>query len=180
MHVLRNAVAHGIEPPRRARGGRKAPTADSSCTPNSAAGWSRSRWSDDGRGVSPELLAARAEQEVLAGRHPRRDGFSTAERVSDAAGRGVGLDAVKLHVESLSGDLEVQSQPGAGTEVTLLLPVTLALMQALLFEWDGHPFALPMSSVGRVVWRSTDTTSLGGRPSLDIEGAGVPLSDLAG
>ena len=90
----------------------------------------------------------------------------------------MGLDAVKLHVESLSGSLDVRSEPGRGTEVTMLLPVTLALMQVLLFEHAGQPYAVPMSSVARVV-AVTDTTSLGGRPSLDIEGEAIALSDLA-
>jgi two-component system, chemotaxis family, sensor kinase CheA len=131
---------------------------------------------DDGRGVAPELLARVQQGEVLV-EILAETGFSTAETVSEAAGRGVGLDAVKLHVESLGGTLEVRSEPGAGTEVTILLPVTLALMQALLFQWDGQAFALPMSSVGRVV-AVAETTSLGGRPSLDVEGEAVALSEL--
>ena len=93
------------------------------------------------------------------------------------AGRGVGLDAVKRGVEGLGGGLEVQSEPGRGTEVTLLLPLTLALMRVLLFERGGQPFALPMTSVGRVV-AVTETTSLGNRPRSRSTARPVPLSHL--
>lgn len=178
VHVLRNAVAHGIESPEQREAAGKPRTGRIELHAEQRGGMVAIAVADDGRGVSPELLAL-AEQggslvDILA-----QTGFSTAEQVSEAAGRGVGLDAVKLHVESLSGALEVRSKPGEGTEVTLLLPVTLALMQALLFEWCGRPFALPMSSVGRVV-AITETTSLGGRPSLDVEGEAIALSDLGG
>jgi two-component system, chemotaxis family, sensor kinase CheA len=178
VHVLRNAVAHGIESPEQREAAAKRRMGRIELHAEQRGGMVAIAVADDGRGVSPELLA-RAEQsgslvDILA-----QTGFSTAEQVSEAAGRGVGLDAVKLHVESLSGALEVRSRPGEGTEVTLLLPVTLALMQALLFEWHGRPFALPMSSVGRVV-AVTETTSLGGRLSLDVEGEAIALSDLGG
>jgi two-component system chemotaxis sensor kinase CheA len=177
VHVLRNAVAHGIEAAdeREATGKPRAGRIELRAEPRGR--MVAIQVADDGRGVSAELLA-RAEEEgslidILA-----ETGFSTAERVTDVAGRGVGLDAVKRHVESLGGGLELQSQPGRGTEVTLLLPVTLALMRVLLFERGGHPFGLPMTSVGRVV-AVADTTSLGNRPALDLEGQVVPLSDLA-
>jgi two-component system chemotaxis sensor kinase CheA len=176
VHVLRNAVAHGIESPEQREAAGKPRAGRIELRAEQRGGTVAIAVADDGRGVSPELLARAQESgslvDILA-----ETGFSTAAEVSDTAGRGVGLDAVKLHVESLSGSLDVRSEPGRGTEVTLLLPMTLALMQVLLFEWNGQPFALPMSSVGRVV-AVTDTTSLGGRRSLDVEGEAVPLADL--
>jgi two-component system chemotaxis sensor kinase CheA len=177
VHVLRNAVAHGIEEAdeRKAAGKPRAGRIELRAEPRGR--MVAIQVADDGRGVSAELLA-RAEEEGSLIEILAETGFSTAERVTDVAGRGVGLDAVKRHVESLGGGLELQSQPGRGTEVTLLLPVTLALMRVLLFERGGHPFGLPMTSVGRVV-AVADTTSLGNRPALDLEGQVVPLSDLA-
>jgi chemotaxis protein histidine kinase CheA len=176
VHVLRNAVAHGIERPEQREASGKPRAGRIELRAEQRGGMVASAIADDGCGVSPELLARAGESgslvDILA-----ETGFSTADEVSETAGRGVGLDAVKLHVESLSGALDVRSEPGLGTEVTLLLPMTLALMQVLLFEWNGHPFALPISSVGRVV-AVTDTTSLGGRRSLDLEGEAVPLSSL--
>jgi len=176
VHLLRNAVAHGIEE----AGEREAAGKPAAGRVELRAG-RRGRMvaiqvADDGRGVSPELLERADEEgslvEILA-----ETGFSTAERVTDVAGRGVGLDAVKRHVEGLGGGLELRSEAGRGTEVTLLLPITLALMKVLLFERGGHPFGLPMASVGRVV-AVAGTTSLGNRPSLELDGEVVPLSDL--
>jgi two-component system chemotaxis sensor kinase CheA len=176
VHVLRNAVAHGIETPQEREAAGKPRAGRIELRAEARGGMVAISVIDDGRGVSPELLARAQEvgslADILA-----ETGFSTAAAVSETAGRGVGLDAVKLHVESLSGALEVRSEPGRGTEVTLLLPVTLALMQALLFEWEGRAFAVPMSSVGRVIAVS-ETTSLGGLPSVDLHGEAVPLSNL--
>jgi two-component system, chemotaxis family, sensor kinase CheA len=176
VHVLRNAVAHGIESPQQRQVAGKPRTGRIELHAEPRGSMVAITISDDGAGVSPELLA-RAQQtgslvDILA-----KTGFSTAEAVSDTAGRGVGLDAVKLHLDSLSGALEMRSEPGSGTQVTLLLPVTLALMQVLLFEWDSQVFALPMSSVGRVS-AVTQTTSLGGLTSIEIDGEAVPLASL--
>jgi two-component system chemotaxis sensor kinase CheA len=177
VHVLRNAVAHGIETPKERKAAKKDPTGRVELRAEPSGRMVAIQVIDDGRGVSPEL-AARAEKEGSLADILAETGFSTAEQVTDVAGRGVGLDAVKRHVESLGGGLEVQSEPGVGTEVTMLLPVTLALMRVLLFERGGHPFALPMTSIGRVVSVAA-TTSLENRPALDLEGLVVPLSDLA-
>jgi two-component system, chemotaxis family, sensor kinase CheA len=177
VHVLRNAVAHGIESPDERESAGKPRTGRLELRAEQRGGMVAIEVADDGRGVSAELLARGEEvgslTDVLA-----ETGFSTAEEVTGVAGRGVGLDAVKRHVEGLSGGLEVRSEPGRGTEVTMMLPMTLALMRVLLFERGGQPFALPMTSVGRVLAVS-DTTSLGSRPSLDLEGEVVPLSDLS-
>ncbi|HET7485223.1 MAG TPA: response regulator [Solirubrobacterales bacterium] len=176
VHVLRNAVAHGIEEAGERESAGKPQAGRVELRAGRRGRLVAIEVVDDGRGVSPELLA-RAEQEGSLVDILAETGFSTAEEVTDVAGRGVGLDAVKRHVESLGGGLELKSETGRGTEVTLLLPITLALMKVLLFERGGHPFGLPMTSVGRVV-AVADTTSLGNRPSLELEGQVVPLSDL--
>lgn len=177
VHVLRNAVAHGIETAKERKAAKKAAVGQVELRAEPRGSMVAILVTDDGRGISPDL-AARAEKEGSLVDILAATGFSTAEQVSDVAGRGVGLDAVKRHVESLGGGLELRSEPGEGMEVTLLLPVTLALMKVLLFERGGHPFGLPMTSVGRVV-SVADTTSLENRPALDLEGQVVPLSDLA-
>jgi two-component system chemotaxis sensor kinase CheA len=177
VHVLRNAVAHGIETAKERKAAKKAAVGRVELRAEPRGRMVAIQVIDDGRGISPEL-AARAENEGSLVDILAETGFSTVEQVTDVAGRGVGLDAVKRHVESLGGGLELQSEPGRGTELTMLLPITLALMKVLLFERGGHPFGLPMTSVGRVV-AVADTTSLGNRPALDLEGQVVPLSDLA-
>jgi two-component system chemotaxis sensor kinase CheA len=176
VHLLRNAVAHGVEPPEERESGGKPRAGRIDLRAHQRGGMVAIEVADDGRGVSAEVLA-RAEEAGSLAALLSQTGFSTAEEVTEVAGRGVGLDAVKRSVESLGGGLEVQSEPGKGTEVTLLLPLTLALMRVLLFERGDQPFALPMTSVGRVV-AVTDTTSLGNRPSIEIDGQVVRLSQL--
>jgi len=176
-HLLRNAVAHGVERPDERQRAGKPRAARLELRAEQRSSMVAIELEDDGRGVSPELLArAKAEgslTEVLA-----RPGFSTATEVSDLAGRGVGLDAVKSHVERLGGTVEVLSEPARGTTVVLLLPLTLALLRVLLCERAGQPFGLPLASVREVVAVGA-TTSLGGRRSLELRGETVPLGDLA-
>ncbi len=132
---------------------------------------------DDGRGVSQQVLdrvpAGGSLGDVLA-----EAGFSTAEGVSQLAGRGVGLDAVKRHVEGLGGVLEVFSEPGEGTTVTLLVPLTLAVVTVLLLERAGQVFGIPLSGVHGAL-RGERELQLGGRRALELDGAVVPLTDLA-
>jgi two-component system, chemotaxis family, sensor kinase CheA len=176
-HLLRNAVAHGVEPPaERTRAGKPA-TARIELRAGQRGGLVAIEVVDDGRGV-PAALIAQAEggrtlADVLA-----EAGFSTAEEVSDVSGRGVGLDAVKAHVESLRGSLEVSSEPGHGTTVTMLLPLTLALLRVLLLERGGQVFGLGLPAIEEVV-AVKDTMSLGGRESIEIRGHSVALADLA-
>ncbi|HSS04990.1 MAG TPA: response regulator [Solirubrobacterales bacterium] len=177
VHLLRNAVAHGIETPEEREAAGKPRLGRIDLRAHQRGGMVAIEVADDGKGVSAEILA-RAEQVGSLAEVLSETGFSTAGEVTEVAGRGVGLDAVKRSVESLGGGLEVQSEPGKGTEVTLLLPLTLALMRVLLFELGEQPFGLPMTSVGRVV-AVTDTTSLGTRPSVEIDGQVVRLSHLA-
>ncbi|MDQ3631440.1 MAG: response regulator [Actinomycetota bacterium] len=176
-HLLRNAVAHGVETPDERERAGKPRAARLVLRAEQRGSMVAIELEDDGRGVSPELLArAKAEgslTEVLA-----QPGFSTATAVSELAGRGVGLDAVKSHVERLGGSLEVLSEPSRGTKVVLLLPLTLALLRVLLCERAGQPFGLPLASVREVV-AVGDTTSLGGRRSLELRGETIPLGDLA-
>jgi two-component system chemotaxis sensor kinase CheA len=176
-HLLRNAVAHGVEPPaERTRAGKPA-TARIELRAAQRGGLVAIEVVDDGRGVPAALIAqaegARTLADVLA-----QAGFSTAEEVSDVSGRGVGLDAVKAHVESLRGSLEVSSEPGHGTTVTMLLPLTLALLRVLLLERGGQVFGLGLPAIEEVV-AVKDTMSLGGRESIEIRGHSVALADLA-
>jgi two-component system, chemotaxis family, sensor kinase CheA len=177
-HMLSNAVAHGIESPEdRERAGKRR------CGRIVLRAEQRGSLvavevSDDGRGVAPEVLArADASGSSLVGVLCTA-GFSTAATVSEVAGRGVGLDAVKAHVESLGGSIEIQSTPGAGTTTTLLLPYSVALTRVLLIERDGHHFAIPLASVEEVAVVE-NPLSLLGRQSLELHGRAVPLGDLA-
>jgi two-component system chemotaxis sensor kinase CheA len=177
-HLLRNAVAHGIEAPEeRGRAG-KPRVGRVELRAEQRGEMVAIEVADDGSGVSAELLAqAQAPGESLAD-VLAATGFSTAERVSDVAGRGVGLDAVKSHVEGLGGSLEAVSEPAAGTRMIMLLPLTLAVLEVLLCERGGQPFGLPLASVHEVI-PLRETTSLGGMKSVELRGEAIPVRDLA-
>src|SRR4051794_114383 len=177
IHLLRNTVAHGIETPQTRTNAGKPTAGRVLLSAEQRSGLVAIEISDDGSGVAPELVdQARAESRSLADVLAAA-GVSTTTEVTQVSGRGVGLDAVKSHVESLGGGLEVRSQPGAGTEVTMLLPLTLALLPVLLLERAGQRFGLPVSSVREVVSVSA-TTSLEGRHAIDLRGEAIPVVDL--
>jgi two-component system, chemotaxis family, sensor kinase CheA len=176
-HLLRNAIAHGIESPDEREAAGKERRGTITLRAEQREGMVALEIGDDGRGVPADLLAGTGDDVSLADALAA-PGFTTTETVSDVSGRGVGLDAVKKHVEALAGSVDVQSQPGEGMTVTLLLPLTLALQRLLMCERAGQIFGLPLTSVREVV-TVTDPVSLGGRPSLELRGEAVPLEDLA-
>ena len=177
VHLLRNAVAHGIEAPADRERAHKPVTGVIELRALQRGGSVEIVVADDGRGVSRETLAQAARvgslAEVLA-----EAGFSTAEEVTELSGRGVGLDAVKRHVESFGGSFEVRSEPGRGTEVVLVLPLALALIDVLLIERGGQIFGIPLASIEEVVI-ADNRLSLEGRAALNLRDEAVPLADLA-
>ncbi len=177
VHLVRNAIAHGIEPPAERLLADKRPRGRVELRAEQRGGRVAIECSDDGRGVSQQLAAEAVQHgsllDLLAA-----PGFSTAEGVSGVAGRGVGLDAVKTHVESLGGSLEARSEPGRGTTITLLLPLTLAVLHVLLVERLGQTFGLPLANVDEIVL-AEDTTTLGGQRSIVLREQSIPLGDLA-
>jgi CheY-like chemotaxis protein len=98
--------------------------------------------------------------------------------VTELAGRGVGLDAVRAYVSSLGGSLDVRSEPGQGMEVVLLLPLALALTEMLLFERGGTAYGVPLAAVDEVV-TVTKTLTLQGQHSLEVHGRSLPVTDVA-
>ncbi|WP_338661704.1 ATP-binding protein [Pararoseomonas sp. SCSIO 73927] len=181
LHLLRNAVDHGIETPAERRAAGKPPRAAIRVSAARRAGGIRVRVSDDGRGIHHGRVLARALQRGLVtpeeapGLSPAaiegllfRPGFSTAETITETSGRGVGLDVVQEAARRAGGTLEVASTPGRGTSFTLRLPFTAATQSVLLVEVGGHPYAIPAARVEAVLEGEGD-----GRPVL-------PLAPLLG
>jgi two-component system chemotaxis sensor kinase CheA len=177
IHLMRNAVGHGIESPEERERAQKPARGRVELRAEQHGSLVEIIVSDDGRGVSAETLEeARREgslTDVLS-----RPGYSTAGEVTDLAGRGVGLDAVKAHVQSYGGSLDVRSVPGRGTDVVLLLPLALALLDVLLFERGNNVFGVSLAAVEEAL-TVTDTFSLEGRRAIELRGRSVPLYDIA-
>jgi two-component system chemotaxis sensor kinase CheA len=176
VHLLRNAIAHGIElPGERERAG-KPRAGRIELRAEQRGDRVAIEVRDDGRGVAQELVHA-ADGPASLGGMLARAGMSTAASVTSVSGRGVGLDAVKHHVESVGGRLEIDSQPGRGTTVSLLLPMNLALLEVLMLERGQSVFGVPISGVAEAI-QVTDVLSLMGRPVVRLGGEAVPLIDL--
>jgi two-component system, chemotaxis family, sensor kinase CheA len=176
-HLLRNAVAHGIEPPGdRAQAGKPVRgRVELRAMPRGAL--VEIIVADDGRGVSQDV-ADRAQREGSLTDVLAQAGYSTVVEVTELAGRGVGLDAVKNYALSLGGAFDIRSQPGRGMEVVLLLPLALALLDVLLFERGGAVFGVPLAAVEEVVGVS-QTATIQGHLSLNVHGRPLPATDVA-
>ncbi|MEX0973791.1 MAG: chemotaxis protein CheA [Bacillota bacterium] len=194
IHVLRNAVDHGIEMPdeRIAKG--KGPK-----------GWVKlSAWheenqvlvrvEDDGAGIDAEKVKKSAIRKGLITEEQSLKmtekeavemiflpGFSTVEKATEVSGRGVGMDVVRSNLERVNGQIEVKTKVGSGTQVTLRLPLTLAIMRALLVRCGESVFAVPTSSVEEVFSLSDFAIgSIQGKPAMNVRGRVVPLISLEG
>jgi|KBSMisStaDraftv2_1062788.scaffolds.fasta_scaffold02432_13 two-component system chemotaxis sensor kinase CheA len=193
LHVLRNAVDHGIETPEVRVSAGKPARGQLHISVRRTRERVVVELEDDGRGMDPEKLRAsavargRLSAEAAARLSPREalllaclPGVSTANDVDDVSGRGVGMDAVKRSVESLGGALELDSQPGRGTRVTLRLPLTVAVVQLLLVRAGGEVLGLPITKVLGAV--ELPEGALQRSPSADLLSYGqqlVPAHDLA-
>lgn len=160
LHLISNAVVHGIEPAEERRRAGKPEEAVVELSATSQSGRVIIRLADDGRGLDEAKIIAKAEaMGIEVGRGDRAQvrsliflpGFSTADRLSHVAGRGVGLDVVAGAIHGLGGTIEVDTRPGEGTAFTLDLPLTLAIVRSLIVEVDQERYAVPMSLVAETV-----------------------------
>ena len=160
MHMIRNAIDHGIEPVEARSSAGKPLTGRITLEARQRGNSVVITVEDDGRGMRWHDIRARAVARGLVPREaaeamtPKEalgliflPGFSTVDRVSDLSGRGVGMDVVKTNIMRLSGMIDVESTPTEGTRFTLTLPVTLAIIQALVIEVGGQVFCVPLGSV---------------------------------
>lgn len=192
VHLVRNAIDHGIEPVavRRTRGKPEAATlrleafhrGNSVCI----------AISDDGGGIDTDRIRDRAvarglvTAEAAAGLDPEdlvefiwQPGFSTAREISDISGRGVGMDIVRTRINRLSGSIDVESVPGRGTTFTIRLPLTLAIVRCMLFGMPHGVFAVPIENIrGIVRVGESQVVSVNGRHTCDIRGEFIQLADI--
>ncbi|MCQ2916189.1 chemotaxis histidine kinase/response regulator CheAY2 [Helicobacter pylori] len=169
IHIIRNSCDHGIEPLEERRRLNKPETGKVQLSAYNEGNHIVIKISDDGKGLDPVMLKGKAiEKGVISERDAEsmsdreafnlifKPGFSTAKVVSNVSGRGVGMDVVKTNIEKLNGIIEIDSEVGVGTTQKLKIPLTLAIIQALLVGVQEEYYAIPLSSVLETVRISQD------------------------
>lgn len=197
IHLLRNAIDHGLETADERRAAGKDPVGRVTLVAYQRDNTIVVEVGDDGRGIDPEKMrAAAVARGILSPEQARelsdRDacslifapGFSTAEQVSEVSGRGVGMDIVRRNIERVGGRVDLESEVGRGTTFRLVLPLTLATIRALLVSASGSVFALPLASVMETIRLTlADVHHLRGQEVITVRDQVVPirwLSDCLG
>ena len=189
VHLVRNAIDHGLESEAVRRGRGKSETGTLTLEAVHSGNNVLITISDDGGGINTEKVKQRAIKRGLAtsieadmmteyqiAQFIWSPGFSTAEVVSDISGRGVGMDIVKTRIGELNGTVEVESGIGQGTTFVIRLPLTLAIIRSLLFQLEHGTFAAPIENVREIVSiRRQDIISVHGRDSIEVRGEFIPL-----
>ncbi len=190
MHIIRNCVDHGIESPADRRKAGKAEQGTVRLAAFQRGDRVEIEIGDDGAGIDPEKIRQAAIRKNLIAENDSltadqcidlifRQGFSTAEQVTDISGRGVGLDVVKNNIEKLEGYVTVDSDLGAGTRFTVSLPVTLAVIKGLLVESNDSKFVIPLASVREMVAVTEDEIqTLGQHRGFLMRENAIPIVDL--
>lgn len=186
-HALRNACDHGIETAAERIAAGKPRSGRIVLSAEHRAGALQVTVVDDGRGLDPERIRARIAERGLAPQSLLGEmklaelfeflflpGFSTAEAVTQISGRGVGLDVVQSMVREVGGRVSLDSTPGAGTTLSLQLPLTLSVVRALLFRVSGEAFALPLSRIERVLEiPAEELKTTEGHAFVDVDGQAI-------
>lgn len=196
-HLVRNSLDHGIEPPAVREAAGKPRKGTLLLRAFHESGQVVVEITDDGKGIDPEKIAAVAvERGVVtreqAARMDNRDvlglifrpGFSTAAEVTNVSGRGVGMDVVRTNIERIGGSVDVQSEPGRGTTCRVRIPLTLAIIPALVVGEGGERYAIPQANLVELVRIDGDDLGrqverLDGAPVLRLRGRLLPLVHLA-
>lgn len=182
IHLIRNAADHGIESPDVREAAGKDPQGSISLDAFHRGSSIVIRVSDDGKGLDAARIREKAIARELVsaadadGMSPQQiyqfiwlPGFSTAEKVTDVSGRGVGMDIVRSKIKDLSGTVDVDSEPGRGTTFTIRLPLTLAVLPSLMVEIQKDVFAVPLESVAEIVRvKRSDMRSIHGHWTVPI------------
>ena len=187
MHMIRNAIDHGIETPAERSAAGKSEQGCIALTAAQKGNHVVISVQDDGRGIDPEKVRRKAVQKGLIsdGVEISREevfqlllapGFSTRDEVSDLSGRGVGMDVVKNNIHALSGMLEMDSRVGKGTAMTITLPITLAIIKALIVKVCERTYAIPINSVLETLMvEPPQVRTIERRAVIDLRESTLPL-----
>ncbi len=193
VHLVRNAMDHGLETVEERKRTGKSPEGSVRLAAYHEGNSIVIRIEDDGRGLQVDKIAKSAVDKGLISKSELSSmsskdvmklillpGFSTAAQVSDLSGRGVGMDVVRTNISRMNGSLELESELGRGCQVMIKLPLTVAIIQALLVEVQSSTFAVPLASVVEAVKiTKEDIKSVNGQAVLNLRERILPLLDLA-
>jgi len=193
LHLVRNALDHGIELPEQRRAAGKSETAALTLRASRLGDRLIIEASDDGRGIDPALVRKRAGERGLLGADElaaRSDeeivdlvfaaGFSTASKVSDISGRGVGMDVVRSAIEQVGGRVSLSSRLGVGTKVRLDLPMGIAMLRTMVVEAGGQRLGIPMDAVLKTVQlRPSQIRQIKANEGFVLDDRVVPICSLA-
>lgn len=189
MHLLRNAVDHGIESPEARRAAGKSPVALLKLAARREGNRVVIQIADDGAGLDYRAIRRKALQAGFLGEDDDpaeetlaslifRPGFSTRDTISEVSGRGVGMDVVRENIQELKGAIRVASWPGRGTRFTIRIPLTLAAVRALLFSLGGQTYAVPLNEVREILRTEPGQIVASPRRSIRIGDRVIPLYAL--
>ena len=189
VHLVRNAIDHGLESPDERQRAAKPPAGALLIAAEQHGNRCHITVRDDGRGIDPKALRAAAVRNGLASAPELEEwtnerlfnlifepGFSTRTETTDVSGRGVGMDVVRVVADALGGSVRVQSELGRGTSVVLDLPLSLALLRVVLIEVHGEVTAIPTAAIRRILHHTPETIKHG--QVAEIEGESIPIAAL--
>ena len=193
IHVIRNAVDHGIEGSDDRTSAGKAETATLFLKAYHESNQVVVEVTDDGRGIDPAKIKAKAiEKGIVSKNEANRmspqeivrlitaPGFSTAEAITDTSGRGVGMDVVRKNIEKLNGTLDIDSVPGKGTTIRLKIPLTLAIIPAHLVRVSGNMYTIPLANIEETLRiKGSDSTIIEGTEVIYLRGKTLPVIHLS-
>ena len=193
IHLIRNAVDHGVEGPEERRANGKPEKSQVRLEARQEGDHILLIVADDGKGMNPEKLRAKAlEKGVITDEEANTmderqslhlvflPGFSTKDVASDVSGRGVGMDVVKTNIQKLNGTIEIKSVVGKGTSFIISLPLTLAILPVLLVQLGEQPFAVPLSMVREILpIEISQVQEVGGRATMVVRGEVMPIYPIA-
>jgi two-component system, chemotaxis family, sensor kinase CheA len=193
VHLVRNAVDHGIESPEERAAAHKPPKALVTLSASQVGDHIYIEIADDGKGMRPDVIRQKAIDKGLIDSETANSlddrqclqliflpGFSTKDQISSVSGRGVGMDVVKTNISKLNGKIDIESIPGQGTTLTISLPLTLAILPVLVVRLNDQSFAVPLSLVREIITiRPEDVQRVQGRATMIVRDEVLPVRSLA-
>ncbi len=192
VHIIRNSVDHGVEKPEVRIAAGKSPKGTVILSAEQLGNNIVITVEDDGKGLDTEMLKEKVVSKGLLSREKAKEltkqeamnlifmpGFSTAEKVSNVSGRGVGMDVVKTNVSKLRGIINIESELGKGTKIIIKLPLTLAIISGMIVKVHGEAIVIPLGSVIEVIRVNTDQIySIKGKEVIKVRDSVLPLVSL--